>query len=69
MEEKKLRNLILKSYTWAQAHKSREEGQGVVEYALVVGGVSVALIVVLAASGELWIDTVTTNVTTAIGLL
>jgi Flp pilus assembly pilin Flp len=52
MEEKKLRNLILKSYTWAQAHKSREEGQGVVEYGLVVGLVSLVLIAALVTVGE-----------------
>ena len=44
----------------------REEGQGVIEYALVVGGVSIVLIVILATSGTSWIGTVTTKVSTAI---
>jgi Flp pilus assembly pilin Flp len=67
MEETKLRNLMINVASWAQAHKTREEGQGVIEYALVVGGVSIVLIVVLAASGTAWIGSVTTKVTTAIG--
>ena len=39
-----MRDIMLRAHSWAQAHRSREEGQGVVEYALVVGGVSVVLI-------------------------
>jgi Flp pilus assembly pilin Flp len=66
MEEKKLRNLMIKAASWAQAHKSREEGQGVVEYALVIGGVSVILIGVLSVAGTGWINSVTAEVTAAL---
>ena len=67
MEEQKLRNLILKAATWAQAHK-QEQGQGVVEYALVIGGVSVVLIGVLMTAGTGWINSVTGEVNQALGI-
>ncbi len=53
-----MRDFMLKLYTWAEAHKSREEGQGVIEYALVVGLVSVVLAGILATAGTGWIDAV-----------
>ena len=57
-----MRDIMLRAHSWAQAHRSREEGQGVVEYALVVGGVSVVLIGVLALAAEGWIGQVTGEV-------
>ena len=48
------------------ALQSREEGQGVVEYALVVGAVSIVLIGILATAGGGWITAVSGKVTTAI---
>jgi len=68
MEESQLRNIMLRTYVWVQDHKNREEGQGVVEYALVVGAVSVVLIGVLATQGTSWITSVTGKVNTALGI-
>jgi Flp pilus assembly pilin Flp len=45
-----MRNLILKTAAWRQAH--REEGQGVVEYGLVVALVSLVIIGLLATLGS-----------------
>ncbi len=67
MEEKKLRNVILKTMTWIQAHES-EEGQGVVEYGLIVGLVSIALAGVLKTAGTGWINAVTSSVNGALGI-
>ena len=55
--------------SWAQAHKTREEGQGVIEYALVVGAVSVVLVGVLALAGTGWIGDVTENVDEALNVV
>jgi Flp pilus assembly pilin Flp len=46
-----MRNLTLKAYTWAQAHKGNEEGQTALEYALVTAFVSLALILLLVGIG------------------
>ena len=55
-----MRNLILKTAAWRQAYS--EEGQGVVEYGLVVALVSLVLVLALATMG----GTVITAVGTAI---
>ena len=46
-----MRNLTIKAYTWAQAHKGNEEGQTALEYALVTAFVSLALILLLVGIG------------------
>jgi len=61
-----MRNLMLKGLTWAQARQSREEGQTVIEYALVVALVSLVIIAVLATVGTNAINAVGTRITTAI---
>jgi Flp pilus assembly pilin Flp len=66
-EEANVSEKLIKAVAWAQAHKHREEGQGVVEYALVVGGVSIVIILALALAAGDWIDAVSSKVTTAIG--
>jgi len=45
-----MRNLILKTAAWRQTHG--EEGQGVIEYGLVVALVSLALALLLFGLGE-----------------
>lgn len=48
-----MQNLALKAYAWAQTRRQpREEGQTVIEYALVVAVVSVALIALMAGFGD-----------------
>ncbi len=47
-----MRDLMLKAAAWQQARQPREEGQTVVEYALVVALVSLVIIGVLATVGE-----------------
>lgn len=56
-----MRNLILKGMAWTEAHRARslsdlrprnEEGQTVIEYALVVAAVSIALIIAVLAFGQ-----------------
>ena len=62
-----MRNLMIKAAAWQQSKSlKREEGQTVVEYALVVGLVSVVIIAALVLAGKTWITTIATNVTTAI---
>ena len=64
-----MQNLINKAFAWTAARPIElrdEEGQTVVEYALVVAGVSIALIVILAAAGTGWINSVTSKVTSSI---
>ena len=61
-----MRNLMIKAAAWKQSQTPREEGQTVVEYALVVGLVSVVIIGVLALAADGWIDQVTALVNTAI---
>jgi Flp pilus assembly pilin Flp len=48
-----MRNLSLKAATWLQARKGmeRQEGQTIIEYALIVAVVSVALILLMAGFG------------------
>ncbi len=46
-----MRNLIVRSVSWAQARQAREEGQTVIEYALVAAVISVALIIAAGAFG------------------
>jgi Flp pilus assembly pilin Flp len=64
-----MRNLTIKAASWAQTRRfhQEEEGQTVIEYALVVGVVSAALVGVLFTAGTGWIKAVTTNVTSALG--
>ena len=61
-----MQNLINKAFAWTAAHQADEEGQTVVEYALVVGLVSLVIIGVLATAGTAWINTLSTKVTNAI---
>jgi Flp pilus assembly pilin Flp len=52
-----MRSLTIKAYTWLQARHNREEGQTVIEYALVVALVSVVLILALVTFGtEIIVD-------------
>lgn len=60
-----MRDIITKLYAWAQAHQP-EAGQGVIEYALIIGLVSIVLAGVLATAGTGWIQAVTTEVTDAL---
>jgi Flp pilus assembly pilin Flp len=46
-----MRSLTIKAYTWLQARQTREEGQTVIEYALVVALVSIVLIGLLVGFG------------------
>ena len=46
-----MRNLALKAYTWAKVRNTNEEGQTVIEYALVTAVVSIALIALMAGFG------------------
>jgi len=61
-----MQKLAIKWYSWAQARTYQEEGQGVVEYALIVGLVSVVLAVLLATAGGAWIGRVTAGVASAL---
>jgi Flp pilus assembly pilin Flp len=53
-----MRNLILNAMAWGQTRrtrdvlKGREEGQTVIEYALVVAGISIVLIALLVTFGN-----------------
>lgn len=47
-----MRELMLRAAAWKQTHQPREEGQTVVEYALVVAGVSIVLILALITLGD-----------------
>ncbi len=48
-----MQNLALKAYAWAQTRRQpREEGQTVIEYALIVAVVSIALIGIMAGFGS-----------------
>ena len=59
-----MRNLILKAYTWNQARKG-EEGQTVIEYALIVAVVSIVLAALIAGMGTGLIGRVETAVEAA----
>ena len=61
-----MQNLMIKAVAWKQSRTPREEGQTVVEYALVVGLVSLVIIGVLATAGTAWINSLSSKVTTAI---
>ena len=61
-----MRNLMVKAIAWKQAHTAREEGQTAVEYALVIGVVSIAIVGVLFTAASGWIGTITTEITTAV---
>lgn len=47
-----MRNLVTKVYAWGQAHNADEEGQTVIEYALVTAVISIALIILMAGFGS-----------------
>ena len=49
-----MQNLMIKAVAWKQSRTPREEGQTVVEYALVIGLVSLVIIGVLATAGGAW---------------
>jgi Flp pilus assembly pilin Flp len=59
-----MRNLTIKAAAWAQTRRfhQEEEGQTVIEYALVVGVVSVALIALMAGFGSGVISKATSKV-------
>ena len=57
-----MRNLTIKAASWVQARQPGEEGQTVIEYALVVGVVSVALIALMAGFGSGVISKATSKV-------
>ena len=61
-----MRNLTIKAASWLQARQPREEGQGVIEYGLVVALVSLVIISVLATVGTTAINTVGSKITTAL---
>jgi Flp pilus assembly pilin Flp len=63
-----MRNLTIKAASWAQTRRlhQEEDGQTVIEYALVVGVVSVGLVAVLLTAGTGWINSVTQSVTDAL---
>jgi Flp pilus assembly pilin Flp len=58
-----MRSLTIKTYTWLQARHNREEGQTVIEYALVVALVSIVLIGILVGFGTDIIDDAKDKVT------
>ncbi|MCS7293967.1 MAG: Flp family type IVb pilin [Chloroflexota bacterium] len=60
-----MQDLIRNVVAWAQARQP-EAGQGVIEYALIIGLVSIVLAGVLAAAGTGWINAVTAEVTDAL---
>ncbi|MBE0609199.1 MAG: Flp family type IVb pilin [Dehalococcoidia bacterium] len=47
-----MRDLMLKAAAWSQARQPREEGQTVIEYALIVAAVSIVLLVALLGFGQ-----------------
>ena len=47
-----MRELMLKAAAWKQTRQSREEGQTVIEYALIVAAVSIVLLVALLGFGN-----------------
>lgn len=47
-----MRNLILKAAAWTQAREPREQGQTVIEYALIVAAVSIVLMAALLGFGQ-----------------
>lgn len=51
-----MRNLMLKAAAWKQARQPREEGQTVIEYALIVAAVSIVLMAALLGFGQQAID-------------
>ena len=64
-----MRNLMIKAVAWKDARPIElkdEEGQTVVEYALVVGLVSLVIIAVLATAGLAWIGEISTLVSARI---
>lgn len=67
-----LRNIMNRAYVWAQDLKYRardEEAQGVVEYALIIGFVSIAIIATLATAGDAWITALSGKITTKIATI
>ena len=64
-----MKNLMLKAYTWAEARRGpREEGQTVIEYALVVALVSIVLAAALVGFGQDIIGAATDAVSDAPGI-
>lgn len=58
-----MRNLMSKAAAWKETRQPREEGQTVVEYALVVAGVSIVLIAALFTFGDNIISAAQSRVT------
>ena len=46
-----MKNLVIKAAAWKQSQTPREEGQGVIEYALIIAVVSVVLIATVLGFG------------------
>ncbi len=63
-----MRNIAIKAASWAQTRRAHqeEEGQTVIEYALVVGLVSLVLIAALVTLGQDAMDTVGSKIQTAL---
>lgn len=51
-----MRNFMLKAAAWTQSRQPREEGQTVIEYALIVAAVSIVLMAALLGFGQQAID-------------
>ncbi|MCL4241420.1 MAG: hypothetical protein KJ048_08705 [Dehalococcoidia bacterium] len=47
-----MRNLTLKAAAWKQTRQPREDGQTVIEYALIVAAVSIVLMAALLGFGQ-----------------
>ncbi len=47
-----MRNLMLRAAAWKQTHQPREEGQTVIEYALIIAAVSIVLMGLLLGFGQ-----------------
>jgi Flp pilus assembly pilin Flp len=61
-----MRNFAIKAASWAQARRQpREEGQTVIEYALVIAVVSLVLVAAIATMGSGLIADVKTKVDAA----
>jgi Flp pilus assembly pilin Flp len=60
-----MRNLSLKAISWAQSRK-REEGQGIVEYALVLAVISLIVVTVLLTPINNGLKAVAADIETAL---
>ncbi len=58
--------LSVRWYSWVQAHTYRDDGQGAIEYALVIGLVSIAAVLALQGFANGWLTSVDSYVTSKI---